>query len=395
MNLAGRVGIFAETQGESPGGILTLQPYQGNPDLNLTLQQGVLVSASTSGSGSGGNLAISAPENLTISGPGRLAVETLGTGTAGNINVEAARLTLAGGVVLSASTTPDSTGDGGNIAVNADVTTLLDSSQITVNSAGVGQGGNIRLDGDRLILNDNSRITATTLSSDGSNLTLDLQDFLVLRDGSEISTTAGNAGAGGNGGNINIATEFIVAVPNENSDITANAFDGNGGNVDITVTGGLFGIAPRSVQTPLSDITASSQNGIAGLITVQAPDIDPSQDLAELPANFDAPEVAQSCREAFVQTGSSFTVSGRGGIPQGPLDLPTGLLWQDVLPIEGEGAIAPAAESNAATNSSAAPTPAPIVEAQEWTRNEQGQIVLMAKDAQTTTDVGQPLECSV
>ncbi|MEO0987853.1 MAG: hypothetical protein AAFY20_20280 [Cyanobacteria bacterium J06639_14] len=107
------------------------------------------------------------------------------------------------------------------------------------------------------------------------------------------------------------------------------------------------------------------------------------QGITELPIIFDAPEVAQSCREAFVQTGSSFTVSGRGGIPQGPLDPAITTLWQDVLPIEGEVPSLPETDRDAAIDSSAPPEPAPIVEAQEWTRNEQGQIVLLAADIQT------------
>src|SRR3712207_8808007 len=40
--------------------------------------------------------------------------------------------------------------------------------------------------------------------------------------------------AGGDGGNININADFVVAVPKEDSDITANAFNGRGGNINIT-----------------------------------------------------------------------------------------------------------------------------------------------------------------
>nr|WP_199784686.1 hypothetical protein [Nostoc sp. 'Lobaria pulmonaria (5183) cyanobiont'] len=55
-----------------------------------------------------------------------------------------------------------------------------------------------------------------------------------MRHGAQISTTAGTAEAGGNGGNINIdvPSGFIVAVPSENSDITANAFTGTSGRLN-------------------------------------------------------------------------------------------------------------------------------------------------------------------
>jgi large exoprotein involved in heme utilization and adhesion len=66
MDLAGVVGVFAETQGQTPAGTLTLQPYENQSTLNLTLAPESQVSASTSGSGKGGNLIVQAPEAITI-----------------------------------------------------------------------------------------------------------------------------------------------------------------------------------------------------------------------------------------------------------------------------------------------------------------------------------------
>ncbi|WP_193996076.1 two-partner secretion domain-containing protein [Leptolyngbya ectocarpi] len=423
MDLSGIVRILAETQGQSPGGVLTLQPYQSNPNLDLTLASGAVVSASTTSSGNGGGLEILAPESISISGPGRLTVETSGTGRGGDIDVTSQQLRLADGVTLSASTTEagqagditlsltdsleinnstvtssteaNSTGHGGNISVTAPNSALRNGGTIAVSSQGTGQGGQVTVTGDQLILADGSRISATTLSSDGGDLTFDLQDLLLLRGGSEISTTAGTAGAGGDGGDITIDSRFIVATPNENSDIAANAFDGNGGNVDITATGGLFGIEPRPERTPQNDITASSRNGVSGTVTVQTPNIDPSQDAVNLPTSPITSEVARSCRETYVQTGSEFVVTGRGGLPQGPLDSAATTLWQDVLPIAGgefesNEQITSESEDNAAID--AGTISAPIVEVQGWTRNERGQVVLVAENPQQVA-VGQPLAC--
>ncbi|MBE9068807.1 S-layer family protein [Leptolyngbya cf. ectocarpi LEGE 11479] len=417
MNLAGIVGIFAETQGQSPGGVLTLQPYQSNPNLDLTLASGAVVSASTTSSGNGGGLEILAPEAISIRGPGMLAVETSGTGQGGDIEVISQRLRLADGVTLSASTTgpglagdialtlgerleinnstvtsstgANSTGRGGNIAVTAPAIALRNGGNIAVNSQGEGKGGQVTVTGDQLSLADGSRISATTLSSDGGNLTFDLQDLLLLRRGSEISTTAGTAGTGGDGGDITIDTRFIVAPFDENSDIAANAFDGNGGNVNITATGGLFGIEPRPERTPKNDITASSRNGVSGTVTVQTPNIDPSQDAVNLPTSPISSEVARSCRETYVQTGSEFVVTGRGGLPQGPLDAAASTLWQDMLPIAGgnsEGNEQIIAESESNTAIDTASISDPIVEVQGWTKNELGQVVLVADNPQQMSE---------
>ncbi|MEH2180153.1 hypothetical protein [Nostoc sp.] len=45
----------------------------------------------------------------------------------------------------------------------------------------------------------------------------DPSDLLLLRRGAQISTNTGTAEKGGDGGNININSKFIVAVPKENS----------------------------------------------------------------------------------------------------------------------------------------------------------------------------------
>ena len=56
-----------------------------------------------------------------------------------------------------------------------------------------------------------------------------------------------------------------MAFPNENSDITANAFQGDGGKINIT-TNAIFGLEYQPQLTPKSDITASSQFGLSGQV---------------------------------------------------------------------------------------------------------------------------------
>ncbi|PAX51442.1 S-layer family protein [Brunnivagina elsteri] len=111
-------------------------------------------------------------------------------------------------------------------------------SDINVNT------GSIRLD-------NKSAIASLTNSGNGGNIFLDINDFLVLRNSSNISTTAGLQQFGGDGGNITINIPFIIAAPGENSNIAANAFTGKGGQINIT-TQGIFGIEPR---TQASDAT--------------------------------------------------------------------------------------------------------------------------------------------
>ncbi len=357
MDLAGTVGVFAETQGQAPGGILTLQPYQTNPGLDLTLAEGAQVSASTDGSGRGGSLLVKAPNTIEISGPGRLEVTTSGSGEAGDITVEADRVMLADGVMLSAATSgsgpggditfnvaerleindstvasstgPESTGRGGNINFTPDTTDIvLRNSHITVDSAGTNRGGDVTLTANGLAL-DNSEITATTASNDGGNLTLTLADILFLSDNSLISTEAGIEGAGGDGGNITIASNFVLAIADENNDIIANAFDGDGGAINIDAIS-ILGLTERSGFTTAqlrgntsSDVSASSQFGTSGSITFNEAIANPEQGLTTLADNFVDPNtlIANSCiARSRVPNQGSFTITGRSGLPLQPAD---------------------------------------------------------------------------
>jgi large exoprotein involved in heme utilization and adhesion len=131
------------------------------------------------------------------------------------------------------------------------------------------------------------------------------------------SITTNATGSNIPGGNISIDTDNLVAVPSENSDISANSEDFRGGNVTVRASG-IFGIEFREQLTPLSDITATGvSEEFSGTVDIITPGIDPARGLAELPTEVvDATDaIAQGCRDV---QGSSFVVTGRGGLPPTP-----------------------------------------------------------------------------
>jgi large exoprotein involved in heme utilization and adhesion len=172
---------------------------------------------------------------------------------------------------------------------------------------------------------------------------------------------------------MNIEAQFIVGVPRENSDITANAFAGNGGNIEIS-TQSIFGLQVRDELTPLSDITASSQLGIDGTVTVEAPDIDPARGLTELSTNFSDPsdQIVAGCP---ADAGNTFTVTGRGGLPILPSQYRRGrAVWQDRRDLsQANRSVQPSANSRESINS-----PQPLIEAQGWIVDEKGTVILVA-----------------
>jgi large exoprotein involved in heme utilization and adhesion len=241
-----------------------------------------------------------------------------------------------------------------------------------------GTAGDIIVTSPRVTLDNSGRLNAESASGNGGNINLQ-SNLLLLRRGGQISTTAGAALAGGNGGNIKIDAGFIVAVPQENSDITANAFSGNGGTVTINAQG-IFGIQSRQQPTPQSDITASSTGGgINGVVDINTLEIDPSRGFINLPTNVinTLSLVAQSC-SAFGKGGSEFIVTGRGGLPLGPDDfLSSDVVWSDTrltaLPVSLSPSVKPSLRKSS--------DGVAIVPATGWVFDEKkGEVTLIAEE---------------
>ncbi len=363
--------------GEGKGGVIDI-----NTDF-LSLTNGTVIDTSTAGKGNAGSVNITANTFAANKGS-QINSVTFGKFPAGDIifNVKD-KITLSdSGTGIFADTFPGSTGKGGNIVIDPTTFIIRDGAQISVNSNGEGIGGDIQLTAGFLTL-DNGEISAETRSNTGGNITLNLQDLLLLRNNSQISTTAGNQQFGGNGGNITINSPFIVALPNENNDITANAFTGRGGNVNIT-TQGIFGIAASTQLTPFSDITASSQLGVQGEVSITQPDVDPSRGLIELPdAVVDkSNQVNQICpRGINAKPLSEFYITGRGSLPPSPLEPLTGGIDNTPLATLDE----PNRERKVKVSTKKSNTsPSVMVEAQGWVKTADGKIHLVAQAPSAT-----------
>ena len=385
---------------------LTRQGAQGaGGNVSLTadlvrLADNGLISTTTSSSSLGGNVTVNA-DTLELTGGGRILTTTRGDGRAGSINLTVAgQTTLAGANTfkvnnnpsffsgLFASTTQDSTGGGGEVELVTSALQVLDQGRIVVDSRGSGTAGDIEITAETIRL-DEGGLTAETAAVDGGNITLNDVGLLLLRDGSLISTTAGTAGAGGNGGNIIIEADAIVSVPDEDSNIRANAFSGSGGSVRIN-TSGLFGIATQAQDSPLTnDITASSEQGIQGTVDIATPETDPRSGLTELPAAFaDASDqITQTCSGNRDGQSSEFIVTGRGGLPPSPIDALAGDVPLANWAVLDEPTAAAASETTSSVPDPTLSVEEGIVEAQGWTR-ENGKVKLItaapASTVQTT-----------
>ncbi|MBD2436521.1 filamentous hemagglutinin N-terminal domain-containing protein [Nostoc sp. FACHB-110] len=395
----------------------------------LIVEEGATITTSTfgtseSGQNSGGNLTVNASDFVKVSGmslPTGLFTQTLGTGNAGSISINTGRLIVQNGLV-TAGTGNQSQGNGGTLTVRAsdsvelsgiginsqsssglfarsrgsgnagslniftDNLTVRDNAIITVESLGSGNAGNLNIQARSVRLANQGKITAETTSGKGGNIALQNLDLLLLQGNSQITTNADTARVGADvaGGNIDIDSKLIVATPGSNSDITANAFRGRGGNIKIT-TDGLFNIAPRDRLTPQNDITAASEIGINGTVQINTPDVQPSKGIVALPEEvFDASQaIAKACSNINDDQRSEIAVTGRGGLPPSPDEpLSSEIIWSDTR----------LNSISSQTHSSnqrfpqlpSAPQTLEIVPAAGWVFNQQGEVTLIPQVANAT-----------
>ncbi|MBD2535326.1 filamentous hemagglutinin N-terminal domain-containing protein [Nostoc flagelliforme FACHB-838] len=424
--------LSASTFGQGNAGNVTVSAKDAvdlaDADIFSTVEAG--------GVGKGGNIGINAKTLSLIDGAQLLTLirqasttQPAGRGDAGNVNVNVTGAVDITGEKngfpsgISSRVETGTIGSGGNITINSGLFSLLDGALLTAETLGLGNAGTIKVNaatqvnisgkssnnsglfvnsqsrtgtaGDiivtspRITLDNSGTLNAESASGNGGDINLEA-DLLLLRRGAQISTTAGTAEAGGDGGNISInaPSGFIIAVPNENSDIAANAFTGAGGRVNIKANG-IYGIKFRESPTPLSDITASSQFGTQATVELNTLGIDPNSGLVELPRIGVETEVAQVCDSpGYAQ--SSFIITGRGGLPPNPTK---DILAANTVEV---GWISPKPSSNAnsgrryannglrlrsnppVTSRAVTTTSERIVEASGWALNEKGEVVLTA-----------------
>jgi len=249
------------------------------------------------GSGNGGSISINASDSINMQSDSSISASSLGAGTAGNISVAGNSLDMTSSSITSQA---EGSGNGGDISViAADSVNMTDSSSVSASSLGAGFAGNISIDAGNLLNMSGSNITTQALESDGGNIQIVALNKIFL-DLSEISTSV-ESGFGG-GGNINIDPEFVIL---KQSSILANAYGGPGGNINI--------IANNFIATPDSIVNASSALGIDGTVNISAPDETVSKDLAVLPKNYLDVTSLLSDRCGTTSGASSLVDAGPGG----------------------------------------------------------------------------------
>ncbi|ARV61007.1 hypothetical protein BZZ01_22415 [Nostocales cyanobacterium HT-58-2] len=385
-------------------------------------RSGIFSSITANAVGKGGDINITTG-SLNVRNGARLSATTFGKGDAGNITITARNTVSFDGVGIRGPSGAFSRvefgalGKGGDIKTITGILNVINNAQINASSEGQGAAGEIDVRSRSTALDNQAGILAKTASGNGGNITLEIKDLLLLRRNSQISTTAGTALAGGNGGNISINSPngFVVTIPKENSDITANAFTGSGGKVQIQASG-LFGIQQRSrgdlvhllrtdnpsnldpQKLETNDITAISQTNpnLGGVVNINTPFVEPNQSLINLPVKPSETKLALGCTANIAQNQSEFIITGRGGLPTNPREvLKNNAVHVDWVTLNPNAEIRPRDNESkdlqrqrsraisSQNNNYVNPLRLDIVEAQGWIVDGHGDIFLVAQPSTT------------
>ena len=405
---------------------------------DIKIRNGSTISALTLNQGEGGNIIINAIESLELSGfnevrPSLIQSGVIAGGNGGNVQIDTGKLLITDSARIDSSTS--ALGKAGNIVVNAHESISIsghksffsrsfdkelrfnsgliassgfeglpievlgesgsislktprlymkDGGEISVSNFGEKNAGNIEINAGELLINDDSQISAKTASGNGGSINFNGNE-MVLRDQASIAATADfdKDGGNGQGGNIAITADNIVLF--DDSTINANAFEGKGGNIAITTESLLTEKNPEDV------ITASSDRGIDGVVTISTPDNRSKLETTQV-------RIAPLAGEESIYTGCSlgtdfsanrFSYIGRGGIRKGPFDLTDAPEVIADLGLEDSEFQAAEFRANHNLNQNRPEQPQnSITEATNWIVNGQGNVELIAQASNDLSSSG-------
>ncbi|AFZ25759.1 filamentous hemagglutinin family N-terminal domain protein [Cylindrospermum stagnale PCC 7417] len=398
INASDSVKIAGMATSNNPSDIRTAQSFVvsgaigsgdgGDVRINtkrLMIKDRAAIGASTLDTGRGGNIVVNAAESVEIIGSNdNLSASGIATGSGDNLFALAFQLSPP-------------TGRAGNLSITTPKLTLKEGGTVSVGSLGAGNAGIIKVVADEISLDNNSIIQGTTVSGAGANINLQAQSIL-LRRGSRISTDAGTS----DGGNITLNSNILLAFPQENSDITANARTARGGRVIVNVPN-IFGftaisreqvrdrlgltdaqlaellVSPTSLL-PTSDIAAISQTSgpaLQGTVIFSTSGVNPAQGLVELPQNVVDPTTLIAANLCNRGAGNEFTIAGRGGVPPSPNEALGNTSAQFAWV---EGAAGQQGSSGSKNNLPTLSSNDQVIPARGWMMNSLGEVTLLADE---------------
>jgi len=224
-----------------------------------------------------GNVDIVAAEGLIVDNGGRINLQSEGAQRAGNVTISASSLLLVDGKITSASS---GSGPAGGVDIS---TTQIDSenpgsvhlsggSVVSSSSTSTGDAGNIEVEAFELYLSNASKIESETKPESGNGpasagtILIKADSDITLTSNSSVSTNTNSDGSAA--GSIKMVSDGGEILVTNKSNISSNASaDGAAGDIEIESAG--------IVQVLDFGTISSSSSGLgdAGSILIVAPDL--------------------------------------------------------------------------------------------------------------------------
>ncbi|MDM8549820.1 CHAT domain-containing protein [Desulfobacterales bacterium HSG2] len=259
LTIADNGGITAVSLTESQGraGDILLEAER------IRMSNGGVITSAGYGSGRSGDISIRAGQSVTLSEAGEfpnLEASAYGSGEGGNISIDTAQLTVTSdGMILNAVIGEK---DGGNIAVSTRSLRVDDCGMILSHTLGAGRGGDIVVESERLEISGTGQVsTDTSGSGDGGNLRMNVRESVIVSQNGRLATT-GAEEKGGDAGHISISTE-LLAVSDDGLLISDTFGQGNGGDIRVEADRLEMNRGYMSSNSRSTDINAGSGGDIS------------------------------------------------------------------------------------------------------------------------------------
>jgi filamentous hemagglutinin family protein len=229
---------------------------------SLSLTDGAVLGASILGQGNAGSVSVRASDSVELVNNAYIfsTVERGGVGNGGNININAATLSLKDGAQLltlvreARNNQPAGRGNAGNVTVNVTGSVTIAGRKDTIRSAissevrrgATGNGGNISISSGSFSLTDDAEVVASTFGQgNAGNVSVRVSNSIELANTAGIFSAVGEGGVG-NGGNINInaatlslknGAQLGTVVREASGNLPAGR--GDAGNVTVDVAGNV------------------------------------------------------------------------------------------------------------------------------------------------------------
>ena len=307
---------------------------------DLTMNTGSLISSSTNSLGNAGTVTINTGF-LNIQGLGAIPISQLGHyvepnftgirstanagsgGQTGFIDILARNnMMLTNGAQISISNKANVANTSSLVPTHINIVTpnlTMTNSQIVADSSGNVDAGDINITFTDTLYMDPSAISTLANNGNGGNIVINGGNMFWLQD-SAITTSV--LGLQGNGGNIDIKSDYLIM---DSGFIQANtaAQGASGGTVNINVntlipSGSLLfvgGNSPFRFQpySGINVIQAAAPNGVKGQINSTSPQLNLSGTLANLILqSFDQNVLSRDL--CAIGDSSSLSQSGKGGL---------------------------------------------------------------------------------